>query len=186
MSSVNEISKESIIRLNNEIFLVIESQHVNPGEGSAFVRTKLKNIKTGKTMEITFKSNESVELVEVERRRMQYLYNNGGMYSFMDNSSYEQLDINENLLEGKKEFLKEGLEVMVIKFEGIPLSVALPNKVNFKIIEAEPGVKGDTASGNVTKEAVLETGAKIRVPLFIKAGEEIIVNTETGEYVERA
>lgn len=186
MSSVNEISKESIIRMNNEIYLVTESQHVNPGKGSAFVRTKLKNIKTSKTMEITFKSNESVEIVEVERRKMQYLYNNGGMYSFMDNSSYEQLDINEGLLEGKKDFLKEGLEVMVIKFEGIPLSVALPNKVTFKIIEAEPGVKGDTASGNVTKEATLETGAKIRVPLFIKAGEEIIVNTETGEYVERA
>lgn len=186
MASVNEISKESILRLNGEIYLVMESQHVNPGKGAAFVRTKLKNIKSGKTIEMTFKSNESVEMVEVERRRMQYLYNNGEMYSFMDNESYEQIEINSSLLEGKKEFLKEGLEVMVIKFEGVPLSVSLPMKVTYKIIEAEPGVKGDTASGNVTKEATMENGTKIRVPLFIKVGEEVIVNTETGEYVERA
>lgn len=186
MASVNEISKESILRLNGEIYLVIESQHVNPGKGAAFVRTKLKNIKSGKTIEMTFKSNESVEMVEVERRRMQFLYNNGEMYSFMDNESYEQIEINGSLLEGKKEFLKEGLDVMVIKFEGVPLSVGLPMKVTYKIIEAEPGVKGDTASGNVTKAATIENGAKIRVPLFIKVGEEVIVNTETGDYVERA
>ncbi|MBI5731770.1 MAG: elongation factor P [Candidatus Magasanikbacteria bacterium] len=186
MSSINEISKESILRLNNEIFLVTDFQHVNPGKGAAFVRTKLKNIRTGKTMDTTFKANESVEIVEVERRKMQYLYNNGEMSTFMDNATYEQLDINVALLENKKEFLKEGLEVMVIKFEGVPLSIQLPNKVAYKIASAEPGVKGDTASGNVTKEAVLETGAKIRVPLFIKEGEEIIVNTETGQYVERA
>lgn len=186
MASVNEISKESILRLNGEIYLVMESQHVNPGKGAAFVRTKLKNIKSNKTIEMTFKSNESVEMVEVERRRMQFLYNNGEMYSFMDNESYEQIEINGSLLEGKKEFLKEGLEVMVVKFEGVPLSVSLPMKVIYKIVEAEPGVKGDTASGNVTKEATVENGTKIRVPLFIKVGEEVIVNTETGEYVERA
>lgn len=186
MASINEISKESILRLNGEVYIVTDFQHVNPGKGSAFVRTRLRGIKTGKTMELTFKSNESVDLVEVERRRMQYLYNNGEMYSFMDNSTYEQIDINVSLLEGKKEFLKEGLEVMVIKFEGIPLSIQLPNKVAYKITQAEPGVKGDTASGNVTKEATLETGTTVRVPLFIKEGEEIIVNTETGLYVERA
>mgnify|MGYP001560769295 FL=1 len=186
MASVNEISKESILRLNGEIYLVMDSQHVNPGKGAAFVRTKLKNIKSSKTIEMTFKSNESVEAVEVERRKMQYLYNNGEMYSFMDNETYEQVEINGSLLEGKKEFLKEGLEVMVIKFEGVPLSVGLPMKVTYKIVEAEPGVKGDTASGNVTKEATMENGTKIRVPLFIKEGEEVIVNTETGEYVERA
>ncbi len=186
MASVNEISKESIIRMNGEIYMITEFQHVNPGKGAAFVRTKMRAIKTGKTMEMTFKSNESVEFVEVERRRMQYLYNNGEMYSFMDNSNYEQIEINGNMLEGKKEYLKEGLEVMVIKFEGIPLSITLPNKVTYKVIESEPGVKGDTASGNVSKEATLENGTKVRVPLFIKEGEEIIVNTETGEYVERA
>lgn len=186
MASVNEISKETVLRLNGEIYLVTEFQHVNPGKGAAFVRTRLRGIKTGKTMEMTFKSNESVDIVEVERRRMQYLYNNGEMYTFMDNSTYEQLDINADLLGEKKEFLKEGLEVMVIKFEGVPLSIQLPNKVVYKVTQAEPGVKGDTASGNVTKEATLETGYIIRVPLFIKEGEEIIVNTETGLYVERA
>lgn len=186
MGSVNDISKDTIVRISNEIYLITEFQHVNPGKGSAFVRTKLKNIRTGKTMEITFKSNESVEFVAVERRRMQYLYNNGHLYSFMDNGSYEQIEINGDLLEGKKEYLKEGLEVNVIMFEGVPLSITLPNKVTFKIIDAEPGVKGDTASGNVTKEATLENGTKVRVPLFIKEGEEIIVNTESGDYVERA
>jgi len=186
MSSINEISKETILRLNGEVYLVTDFQHVNPGKGSAFVRTRLRGIKTGKTMELTFKSNESVDVVEVERRKMQYLYNNDGMYSFMDNSTYEQLDINGDLLAGKKDYLKEGLEVMVIKFEGIPLSIQLPNKVTYKVAQTEPGVKGDTASGNVTKEATLETGATVRVPLFIKEGEEIIVNTETGLYVERA
>lgn len=186
MSSINEISKESILRLNGEIYLVTEFQHVNPGKGSAFVRARLKNIRTGKTMEMTFKSNESAEIVEVERRKMQYLYNDGVMYSFMDNGTYEQIEINGDLLGGKKEYLKEGLEVMVIKFEGAVLNIQLPNKVVYKVTRAEPGVKGDTASGNVTKEATLETGHPIRVPLFIKEGEEIIVNTETGEYVERA
>jgi len=186
MASINEISKDTILKLNGEIILVTDFQHVNPGKGSAFVRTKLKNIRTGKTSDITFKANESVDIVEVERRKMQYLYNNGEMYTFMDNATYEQSDINVSLLEGKKEYLKEGLEVMMIRYKGVALSIQLPNKVTYKITQAEPGTKGDTASGNVTKEATLETGRKIRVPLFIKEGEVIIVNTETGMYVERA
>lgn len=186
MSSVNEISKESILRLNGEICLVIDFQHVNPGKGAAFVRTKLKNIRTGKVTEQIFRSNESVELVEVERRKMQYLYKSGERHAFMDNTTYEQVEINQTMLAGKKEYLKEGLEVMVIMYEGAPVSLELPRKVTYKVVEAPPGVRGDTASGNVTKEVTLDNGLKIRVPLFIKEGEELIVNTETGEYVERA
>ncbi len=186
MANVNEISKEVILRLNGEIYLVTDFQHVNPGKGAAFVRTKLKNLKSGKTMEMTFRSNETVEIVEVERRKMQYLYRNGDLFSFMDQTSYEQVEIGKEILEGKKEFLKEGIEVNVIIYQDAPISVELPRKITYKVVEAPPGVKGDTASGNVTKEVVLDNGLKIRVPLFIKEGEEVIVNSETGEYVERA
>lgn len=186
MASVNEITKETILSIDGEICLVTEFQHVNPGKGAAFVRTKIRNIRSGKTMERTFKSNESVDIVSVERRRMQYLYNNGSMFTFMDNSNYEQVDINAILLEGKNNYLKEGMEVMVISYQGTPLNVELPRKVAYKVVEAPPGVRGDTAGGNVTKEVTTDTGLKVQVPLFIKEGEEIIVNTETGEYVERA
>ena len=186
MGSVNDIGKESILSIDGEINLVTDFQHVNPGKGAAFVRTKMRNIRTGKTMDRTFKSNESVDFVQVERRKLQYLYASGEMYAFMDNSSYEQMEINESLLGDKKNYLKEGMEVMVVSHKGTPLSVELPHKVAYKVIEAPPGVKGDTASGNVTKEVTLENNLKVQAPLFIKEGEEIIINTETGEYVERA
>lgn len=186
MSSINEISKESILRLNGEIYGVLDFQHVNPGKGAAFVRTKLKNLRTGKVTEQTFKSSEAVEIVEVERRKMQYLYQNGAMFTFMDNATYEQMEIEEALLAGKKEFLKEGLEVTVISFEDVPVLVELPRKIVYRVKESPPGVKGDTASGHVTKEVILENDLKVQSPLFIKEGEEIVINTETGEYVERA
>ncbi len=186
MGSVNDIGKESILSIDGEINLVTDFQHVNPGKGAAFVRTKMRNIRTGKTMDRTFKSNESVDFVRVERRKLQYLYAAGEMRAFMDNSSYEQMEINESLLGDKKNYLKEGMEVMVVSHDGTPLSVELPRKVAYKVIEAPPGVKGDTASGNVTKEVTLENNLKVQAPLFIKEGEEIIINTETGEYVERA
>lgn len=186
MASVNEITKGIVIKQNSDLFVVTDFQHVNPGKGAAFVRTRLQNIKTGKGFEVTFKSNESVEMVEVERRRMQYLYKNGEMYALMDNSTYEQIEINEALLGDKKDYLKEGIEVSVAMYEGAPVAVELPRKIAYKVIDAPPGVRGDTAGGNVTKEVTLENGLKAQVPLFIKEGEEVIINTETGEYVERA
>lgn len=186
MASINDVSKDVVMRLNDELYLVTEFQHVNPGKGAAFVRTRLKQLKTGKTMEQTFKSNETIDLVRVERKKMQYLYNNSGMYAFMDNSSYEQIEINGSILEGKKEFLKDGIDVMVVFFENTPITMELPRKITYKVTQSEPGVKGDTAGGNVTKPVTLENGLEIRVPLFIKEGENIIVNTETGQYVERA
>ncbi len=187
MASINDVSKDVVMRLNGELYIVTEFQHVNPGKGAAFVRTRLKQIKSGgKTMEQTFKSNETIDLVSVERRKMQYLYNDGTMYSFMDNENYEQIEINGSMLEGKKEYLKEGIEVFVVLFESLPITVDLPRKITYKVTSAEPGVKGDTAGGNVTKPVTLENGLELRVPLFIKEGEEIIVNTDTGQYVERA
>ena len=186
MSSVNEISKGIVIKKDGELCLVTDFQHVNPGKGAAFVRTRLQNIKSGKTVEVTLKSNESVEIVEVEKRRMQYLYGNNTMFTFMDSASFEQLEINESLLGDKKSYLKEGVEVFVAVYEGAPVAGELPKKITYKVTEAMPGVRGDSAGGNVTKEVTLETGLKIQAPLFIKEGEEVIVNTETWEYVERA
>ncbi|KKU07490.1 MAG: Elongation factor P [Candidatus Magasanikbacteria bacterium GW2011_GWA2_45_39] len=186
MASINDVSKDVVMRLNGELYLVTDFQHVNPGKGAAFVRTRLKQLKTDKTMEQTFKSNETIDLVQVERRKMQYLYDDGTMYAFMDNSSYEQIEINSSMLEGKKKFLKDGIEVMVVFFENAPVTMELPRKITYKVTQSEPGVKGDTAGGNVTKPVTLENGLEIRVPLFIKEGENIIVNTETGQYVERA
>lgn len=186
MASVNEITKGIVIKQNGELLLVTDFQHVNPGKGSAFVRTKLRNLKSGKSFDITFKSNEDVEIVEVERRQMQFLYQNDGMYAFMDNTNYEQTEINEDILGDKKIFLKEGVEVYLAIYEGTPIAVELPRKIAYKVVEAPPGVRGDTAGGNVTKEVVLENGLRLQAPLFIKEGDAIVVNTDTGEYVERA
>ena len=186
MASVNEISKGIVIKKDGELYQVTDFQHVNPGKGAAFVRTRLQNIKTGKGFEVTFKSNESVEIVEVEKHKMQYLYSNDSMSAFMDSASYEQLEINEALLGDKKSYLKEGVEVFVAVYEGAPVAVEIPRKIIYKVVEAMSAVRGDTAGGNVTKEVTLDNGLKVQAPLFIKEGEEIIVNTETGEYVERA
>jgi elongation factor P len=170
----------------SEICVVTESQHINPGKGSAFVRAKLKNVQTGKTVENTFKVGESVDVIDLDRTTMQYLYKDANNYYFMDNASYEQMGLSVDLLGEKGQYLKEGQEVSVLMYEGRALSVDLPKKLTFKIVEAMPAVKGDTASGRVTKECTLETGMKLQVPLFIEQGGLIIVNTETGEYVERA
>ncbi len=168
------------------VHVVTDAQHVNPGKGSAFVRAKLKNVQTGKTLENTFKVSESVETVELDRMNMQYLYKDANNYYFMDNSTFEQVGIPADMLGDRGLYLKEGQEVSVLMYEGRALSVDLPKKLTFKVVEAMPAVKGDTASGRVTKECTLETGMKIHVPLFVEQGDLIVVNTETGEYVERA
>jgi elongation factor P len=186
MADTTALKKEAFIMFRGEICVVTESQHINPGKGSAFVRAKLKNVQTGKTVENTFKVGESVDVIDLDRGTMQYLYKDANNYYFMDNASYEQMGVSAELLGDKGLYLKEGQEVSVLMYEGRALSVDLPKKLTFKIVEAMPAVKGDTASGRVTKEATLETGMKIQVPLFIEQGDMIIVNTETGEYVERA
>lgn len=186
MADTTSLKKDAFIRFRGEICVVTESQHINPGKGSAFVRAKLKNVQTGKTVENTFKVGESVEVVELDRATMQYLYKDGDNYYFMDNATFEQMGVSAGLLEDKGQYLKEGQEVNVLMHQGQALSVDLPKKLTFKVVEAMPAVKGDTASGRVTKECTLETGMKLQVPLFIEQGDLIIVNTETGEYVERA
>jgi len=186
MAKANEISRGLVLTFKGEPHLVVEFQHVNPGKGSAFVRTRLKGLKSGKVLEQTFKSDESVEFVEMERRKVQYLYGTPTEYTFMDMKTYEQFSVGADVLGQYTQYLKEGLEVVLLVNESeTPVTVDFPKKVTLKVTEAPPAVKGDT-SGNVTKEITLENGLKVRTPLFIKEGSLIIVNTDTGEYVERS
>ncbi|MFC1612487.1 elongation factor P [Patescibacteria group bacterium] len=186
MSTTQDLEKGKIIKLHSELFLVLERQHHKPGKGVTVVRTKLKNFSNGNLLEHTFKAGETVEFPEVQRKKMQYLYTDGQGSHFMDMESYEQSQISANIIAGREKYLKEGEEVMVLYNEDQPINVDIPIKVKLKVVEAPPAVRGDTASGNVTKEVKLETGLKLNAPIFIKEGDEIIVNTEKNEYVERA
>lgn len=194
MAKANEISRGLILNYKNEPHLVVDFQHVNPGKGSAFVRSRLKALKTGKVVENTFKSDETVEFVEMERKKVQYLYgpsHEGGAstpteYTFMDMKTYEQFSVGPEVIGEYAQYLKEGIEVTILVDEsGVPITVDFPKKVTLKVTEAFEAVRGDS-SGNVQKEVVLENGLKIRAPMFIKDGDLVIVNTDTGAYVERA
>ncbi len=182
--NVNDIQKGVYLKFKDQIWQVIDFQHVFPGKGNAFVRTKLKNLETGKVLEQTFKVGETVEKADVEITDAQFLYESGGKYFFMDNSTYEQFEIEKDKIENLLKFLKDDQEVLLVKHQGIPINITLPKKIKLKVVEAPPGVKGDSAS-SATKTVKLETGYNLNVPLFINEGDEIIVNTETGEYVER-
>lgn len=186
MADTSYIKKDIFMNFKGNIHVVTEFQHVNPGKGSAFVRTKMKDIQTGKTLDHTFKSGESIDVVDMDRATMQFLYKDGDTYNFMDNKTFEQAEIGADIVGDDGQYLKEGMEVTVTSHEGNPMTMILPKKVTLKVTEAAPAVKGDTASGNVKKEVTLETGMKIGVPIFIKEGEDIVVNTEFREYVERA
>jgi elongation factor P len=172
------------IELDGEPYVIIFFQHVKPGKGGAFVRTKVRNLKTGKVLDRRFRSGERVEEADVEERRMQFLYLDGDQLVFMDNDSYEQTPFSAEQVGDARKFLKENLDVDVVFWRGRPINIELPNFIEARITQCEPGEKGDTAS-NVTKPAVLETGAVVQVPLFIKEGEMIRVDTRSGEYVER-
>lgn len=186
MASTSEIRKGVVIKHQNDLFVVVEFQHINPGKGAAFVRTRMKSLATGKVIENTYKTSESVEIVSVEFQTMQYLYKTGDNYAFMNMSTYEQIEMNGDLIGDDGKYLKEGLSVVMGLYEGRPVSVELPKKIQYKVTEAPPAVRGDSAAGNVTKEITLDNGLKIQAPIFIKEGEEILVNTETGEYSARA
>jgi len=187
MASPNEIKKGIVLKDEAGLWLVTEFQHVNPGKGSAFVRSRIKNLQTGKTLERTYKVAETIEIVNVDHRRMQFIYKDQTGYTFMDNDTYEQVALPEDQVGEEARFMKEGMEVMVSLYDGKPIAVELPRKMTFKVVEAPEVVAGNTASGgNLTKEVVLEGGISIRAPMFIKEGEQIVINTETGEYVERA
>ena len=186
MSSTSDVRKGVVIRGPNDLFVVVEFQHVNPGKGAAFVRTRMKSLSSGKVVEVTYKTSESVDIVQVDWRTMQFLYKTGDNYAFMNMESYEQVEMNGEMIGDEAKFLKEGIDVVVGLYEGRPVSIELPKKIKYKVVEAPPAVRGDSASGNVTKEITLDNGLKIYAPIFIKEGEEILVNTETGEYSARA
>ena len=172
------------IELDGEPFTIVYFQHVKPGKGGAFVRTKVKNLRTGRTLDRRFRAGEKVEEADIEDRRMQYLYQDGESLVFMDMESYDQTPFSLEQVGDARRFLKENLDVDVLFWNGKPINIDLPNFIEAVITECEPGEKGDTAS-NVTKPATLETGAVVQVPLFIKEGEKIRVDTRSGEYVER-
>jgi elongation factor P len=185
MGSTNDIKKGAVIRHQNDLYVITSFQFVNPGKGSAFTKTKMKGINSGKTIEITYKSGETVDTVEVHRQTMQYLYKSGEMYSFMNKETYETLDVAADIIGDDAQYLKEGLDVIAALHEGVVVAIELPKKIQYTVVESPPAVKGDTASGNVTKEITLDNGLKIQAPIFIKENEEVLVNTETGDYAGR-
>ncbi|MBS3945575.1 MAG: elongation factor P [Melioribacter sp.] len=185
MADTSELRNGLILRFKGEPFLVVEFQHVKPGKGGAFVRTTLKNMKTGKVLDNTFRSGESIDVIQIERRKYQYLYKEGEFYILMDNETFDQINVPGEILGDGQVFLKEGDEIQIIydDQENI-ISSEIPMFVNLKVVETEPGYKGDTAT-NVLKPAKLETGAQISVPLFVNEGDLLKVDTRTGVYVER-
>jgi len=185
MINVNDLKNGMTICYEGNVYQVVEFQHVKPGKGSAFVRTKLKNLKTNTTQEITFNAGIKIEKANVEKRALSYLYNQGETYVFMDNDSYEQIELHKNKINDYIKFLKEGLIVEVMNYEGEVIGISLPEKISYKVIETEQAVKGNTTSG-AQKDATIETGYTIKVPLFIAEGEEIIITTSDGKYSSRA
>jgi elongation factor P len=185
MISSNDFRNGVTIELDGVVYQVIEFQHVKPGKGSAFVRTKLKNLQTGGVVERTFNAGERVPMARVEKREMQYLYNAGQDYTFMDTETFEQTTLSHDDIGDGVRFLKENMVVQVVLFKGACIGVELPNSVDLKVVETDPGFKGDTATGG-SKPATLETGAIVKVPLFIEPGDVITVDTRTGLYVGRA
>lgn len=185
MISVNDFRTGLTIEVDNGIWRVMDFQHVKPGKGAAFVRSKLRNLRNGAIQEKTFRAGEKVGKAQIDNRTMQYLYASGDQHVFMDNESYEQIELPSSAIEYELKFLKENMEVHIIMYHGETLGVELPNTVVLEVTETEPGIKGDTASGG-SKPATLETGLIVQVPFFINQGDKLIINTDEGTYVSRA
>jgi len=171
--------------MDGQVVSIIEFQHVKPGKGAAFVRTKIRNVITGAVVEKTFNPTEKFPTAFIERRDMEYLYEDGDLYYFMDNETYEQTPIGKDVLGDNFKFVKENMVCKVLSYKGNVFGVEPPTFVTLQVTQTEPGVKGDTAT-NVTKPATLETGAEIKVPIFINEGDTIQIDTRTGEYMSRA
>ena len=185
MANTSEIRNGLCINHSNDIYTVVEFLHVKPGKGPAFVRTKLKSMTNGKIVDYTFPAGHKIDIVRVERKRFQYLYKDDIGYHFMDNETFEQTTLSENMIPNTKMLLEGAvMDVLFHSSEGIPISSEMPQYTEVMITYTEPGVKGDTAT-NATKPATVETGAEIRVPLFINEGDKVKVKTLTGEYIER-
>ena len=184
MISSNDFRPGVTVEIDGNVWQVVDFQHVKPGKGAAFVRTKYKNLKTGAIREEAFNPSDKFPKAHIDTRQMQYLYNDGELYYFMDEETYDQIPLNYEQVEDAIKFLKEN-EVATIRFyQGQAFQVEAPNFAELEVVETEPGIKGDTAS-NVTKAATVETGAVVQVPLFINQGDKIKIDTRTGEYLSR-
>ncbi|AZU63296.1 elongation factor P [Neobacillus mesonae] len=185
MISVNDFRTGLTIEVDGGIWRVMDFQHVKPGKGAAFVRSKLRNLRNGAVQEKTFRAGEKVEKAQIDNRKMQYLYASGDQHVFMDMESYEQVELPASNIEYELKFLKENMEVHIMMYQSETLGVELPNTVELEVTETEPGIKGDTASGG-SKPATMETGLIVQVPFFINQGDKLIINTSEGTYVSRA
>ncbi|MBI4811052.1 MAG: elongation factor P [Ignavibacteriales bacterium] len=184
MATTSDFRTGMTIRMDNDLWTIVEFQHVNPGNWRAFVRAKLKSLKSGKVIETRFRAGEAVDAIRLETKEYQYLYHDGSSYIFMDKETYDQINIEENMVGDGAHFLKES-ETVKIMFNGNEIvSVEMPITVELKIVETPPGVRGDTATG-AQKPAKVETGATVNVPLFINEGDKIKIDTRSGEYIER-
>jgi len=183
--TAGDIKKGKTFTWEGNVYKCLDFQHVKPGKGAAFVRTKIKNILTGSVTETTFRPTEKFEDAIIERKKMQYLYNDGELYYFMDMETYEQIPVGEDVVDEDLKFVKENEEVTLSFYQNKAFAIEPPLTVELEVTETEPGVKGDTATG-ATKPAIVETGANVLVPLFVNQGERIKIDTRTGEYLSRA
>ena len=184
MFNVNDIKNGMTIKYEGNIYKVVEFQHVKPGKGSAFVKTKLKNLRAGTTQEITFNAGIKMEKADVRKSELSYLYTTGDTYVFMDNSTYDQLELPGSLVADEAKFLKEGMNVEAMSIEGEVVGITLPEKVTYKVISAPEAVKGNTTS-TAQKDVTIETGYTLKAPLFISEGEDIVITTRDGKYFSR-
>ena len=185
MISVNDLKTGLTIEFDGNIYRVVEFQHVKPGKGAAFVRTKLKNLRNGNTAEKTFRGGEKVQKAQIDNRKMKYLYEQAGSHVFMDLDTYEQLELPEEQIKDELKYLLENSECNIVMYGSETLGVDLPHTVELLVAETEPGIRGDTSSGG-SKPAVMETGLVVQVPFFVNAEDRLIINTGDGSYVSRA
>ncbi len=185
MISTNDFRTGTTVEIDGDAWQVVEFQHVKPGKGAAFVRAKMRNLCTGAVVERTFNAAERLPKATVERKEMQYLYEADGAYVFMDNETYDQIELSKEQLGNAINFLKENMDCKVTSFNNRILGVELPNTVELTVVETEPGIKGDTATGG-SKNATMDTGYVVKVPLFINEGDVLRIDTRTGDYIERA
>jgi elongation factor P len=183
--SVNDFKTGLTVEVDGDIFSVLDFQHVKPGKGAAFVRSKLKNLRNGNTVEKTFRAGETIGRAIIDNRGVQYLYASGQEHVFMDNETYDQFSLTSEQLEWELNFLRENMNVNIISYQGEILGINLPNSVELKVVETEPGIKGNTATG-ATKSAKVETGLNVQVPLFINEDDVLLIDTREGKYISRA
>ena len=185
MISTNEFRTGTTVTIDNDAWQVIEFQHVKPGKGAAFVRAKMRNLRTGSVVERTFNAGEKMPKAHIERRDLQYLYESDDKLIFMDNESFEQHELTKEQMGNAINFLKENMDITIMSFGGTILGVELPNTVELTVVETDPGIRGDTATGG-NKPAKMETGYVVKVPLFINEGDVLRIDTRSGDYIERA